>query len=226
MAFSDAFARSSRSGGEADAELLAACGRLAAGGWSDLVPDAVRTAPPAAAQHRRAAAIANALLAADQLIRELAVPAGPEVVRGRIAGALVLIEYCFDELGAWVALVLERSGRHRNEPIGSGKFVARLRLLDPAAADRVAALAGWVATVRLTTAALMQQQAKTLHIEANEIRLRVPRAAGGGGGDQPVAQIGPEWTANLAELIGAVFACGAARLSNPRERAAADFDWD
>jgi hypothetical protein len=225
MAFSDAFVRSNRSGGESDPELLAACDRLAAGGWSDLVPDAVCQAPPAVAQHRRAAGIINALLATDHLFRELAAPAEPEVVRGRIAGALVLIEYCLDELGGWVALVLERSGRHRNEPIGSSKSVARLRLLDPAAAGRVAGLAGWIATVRLTTAALMQQQVKTLEIDGEAVRLRIPRAAGGGG-DHPISDIGSEWTANLADLVGAVFACGAARLSNPRERAGAEFDWD
>lgn len=226
MAFSDAFARSSRAGGEADPELLAACARLAACGWSDVVPDAVRMAPPAAAQHRRAAGIANAFLAADRLLRDIAPPDDPEVVRGRIAGALVLIEQCFDDLGGWAALVLERSGRHRNEPIGSSKFNARLRLLDPAAAERVAALAGWVATVRLTTAALLQQQVKTLLVDAGDVRLQIPRAAGTGAGEHPVSELGPDWTANLAELIGAVFACGAARLENPRERTAADFDWD
>lgn len=225
MAFSDAFALSSRAGGEADPELTAVCDRLAAGGWSNLVPDVIRAAPPAAAQHRRAAGIANALLGADHLIRDVAA-ADPEVVRARIAGALVLIEHCFDELGGWVALVLERSGRHRSEPIGSSKFNARLRLLDPAAAGRVAALAAWVATVRLTSAALMQQQAKTLRLETGQIRLQIPRAAGPGSGARPIAEIGPEWIANLAELIGAVFACGAARLENPRERTAADFDWD
>ncbi len=226
MAFSDAFARSSRAGGEADPELLAVCDRLAARGWSDLVPEPVRTAPPAAAQHRRAAGIANALLAADQLVGDLAEPAGPEAVGGRIAGVLVLIEHCVDELGGWVALVLERSGRHRNEPVGSSKFIARLQLLDPDAAGRVASLAGWVAAVRLTTAALMQQRARTLRIDADNVWLHVPRAAGDGSGARPVSEIGPEWIGNLAELIGAVFACGAARLANPRERAAADFDWD
>lgn len=224
MAFSDAFARSSRAGGEADPELLAVCERLAARGWSDVVPDAVRMAPPAAAQHRRAAGIANAFLAADRLLRDIAPPA--EDARDRITGALVLIEQCFDDLGGWVALVLERSGRHRNEPIGSSKFNARLRLLDPVAAERVTALAGWVATVRLTTAALLQQQVKTFRVDAGDVRLRVPRAAGTGAGEYPISELGPDWTANLAELIGAVFACGAARLENPRERTAADFDWD
>ena len=226
MAFSDAFARSSRAGGEADPELLAACERLAACGWSDVVPDAVRKAPPAAAQHRRAAGIANAFLAAERLLRGFDPPADPEVVRGRIAGALVLIEHCFDDLGGWVALVLERSGRHRNEPIGSSKFNARLRLLDPVAAERVTALAGWIATVRLTTAALLQQQAKTLRVDVGDVRLRIPRAAGTGAGEHPISELGPIWIANLAELMGAVFACGAARLENPRERTAADFDWD
>lgn len=206
--------------------MLAVCDRLAASGWSDVVPDIVRAAPPAAAQHRRAAGIANALLAADHLMRDLAAPADPEAIRGRIAGALVLIEHCFDELGGWAALVLERSGRHRNEPIGSSKFNARLQLLDPVAAGRVAALTGWVATVRLTTAALMQQQSKTLRIGPDDFRLQIPRAAGAGAGDQSISEIGPEWISNLAELIGAVFACGGARLENPRERTAADFDWD
>lgn len=226
MAFSDAFARSNRAGGEADPELLAVCDRLAASGWSDMVPETVRAAPPAAAQHRRAAGIANAFLAVDHLARGFATPAEPEAVRSRVAGTLVLIEHCFDELGGWAALVLERSGRHRNEPIGSSKFNARLRLLDPVAAGRVEELAGWVATVRLTTAALMQQQAKTLRISPDQVRLHIPRAAGAGAGGRPISEVGPEWAANLAELIGAVFACGAARLENPRERTAADFDWD
>ena len=226
MAFSDAFARSSRVGGDSDPELLAACKRLADRGWGDLIPEIVRAAPPAAAQHRRAAGIVNAFLAADHLLRDPASPDDPELARSRVAGALVLIGQCFDELGGWVSMVLERSGRHRNEPIGSSKFVARLRLLDPDAAEKVTALAGWVATVRLTTAALMQQQTKTLQIEADGVRLQIPRAAGDRGGDRPVSEVGPEWIAHLAELIGAVFACGAARLANPRERTGSDFDWD
>ena len=225
MAFSDAFARSSRAGGATDPELLAACDRLAAAGRTGLVPDQVRTAPPAAAQHRRAAGIVNALLAADHLARGFGQTADPEFLRARTCATLVLIERCFEELGGWVSLVLERSGRHSREPIGSSRFNARLQLLDPEAAGRVTALAGWIATVRLTTAALMQQQAATLRIEGEGAWLQIPRA-GGGGGESRLTDVGPEWISNLADLIGAVFACGAARLANPRERAAADFDWD
>ena len=226
MAFSDAFARSSRAGQATDPELLAVCERLTARGWDGLVPEAVRQAPPAASQQRRAAGIANALLAADRIARELADPGDPEQIRGRAAALLVLVEHCFEELSGWLSMVLERSGRGRNEPIGSSKLNARLRLLDPVAAGRVADLAEWVATVRLTTVALMQRSEKTLRIRGGETMLQLPGAAGGGGGERPMPELGTSWVANLRDLIGAAFACGAARLTNPRERASADFDWD
>ncbi len=227
MGFSDAFAHSRRAGQDADPELLATCERLAAAGWEDLIPEMVRMAAPGAAQHRRAAAVANAFLAADQLVRAQCVPVEPELARARTAALLVLFGYCFDELAIWMALVLERSPRRQAEPIGSKKLNARLRMLDAGAAGRVSDLTDWVSTVRSVTTALMQQPQATLRIDDGWEWLQPPSGAGHQNrGGRPLAELGPEWIANLAGLLQGVFACGAARLASPRERIGEGFDWD
>ena len=227
MAFSDAFAHSRRSGSDADPELLAVCDRLAASGWRDLIPVPVREAPAGAARHRQAAAVANAFLAADQIGLVWGDPGDRERARGLAVAMLTLIEECLDELAVWIALVLERPPRRGAEAVGSKKLNARLRMLDAGAGARAGALSGWVTVVRSTRIALMQKQQAVLDFDGGRVRMQLAA-----GDDQlapqnrPLDELGPEWMANLAGMLEAVFACGSARLANPRDRIAADFDWD